>query len=152
MNRILSKSFAIAAVLFCTSLSSLALTPEEQKDLLQTRESVWRTWFAGDTTTLDQLLPPETIVISSGEKEWKHKGEILKSSADFHASNGKLVRLEFPQTEIQSYGDVAVIYSSYLLEIEEAGKHSQSGGRVTEIFVHRNGKWVNSGWHTDAEK
>jgi len=33
-----------------------------------------------------------------------------------------------------------------------AGKRSVTSGRVTEIFVRRNGKWTNPGWHTDSEK
>ena len=28
----------------------------------------------------------------------------------------------------------------------------QQSGRVTEVFVRRNGHWVNPGWHTDTEK
>ena len=27
-----------------------------------------------------------------------------------------------------------------------------SSGRVTEIFVLRDGHWTNPGWHTDTEK
>ena len=29
---------------------------------------------------------------------------------------------------------------------------SASSGRVTEIFVLRDGHWTNPGWHTDTEK
>jgi hypothetical protein len=32
------------------------------------------------------------------------------------------------------------------------GKRSISSGRATEIFVRRDGRWTNPGWHTDAEK
>jgi len=35
------------------------------------------------------------------------------------------------------------------VETEENGKRSVSSGRATEIFVRRNGEWVNPGWHTD---
>jgi hypothetical protein len=97
-------------------------------------------------------VPPETIVISSGESKWKHQAEILQSAAQFQADGGKLVRLEFPRTETQRFGDVAILYSKYIVETEMHGKHSVSSGRAPEIFVLRDGQWTNPGWHTDGEK
>jgi hypothetical protein len=38
------------------------------------------------------------------------------------------------------------------LGTETGGRRSVSSGRATEIFVLRSGRWVNPGWHTDAEK
>lgn len=117
--------------------------------LLQVRESVWRAWFAGDTTLLGRLVPPNTVVISAGDKEWKRQADVLKESAEFHASGAKLTRLDFPKTIVQHFGDVAVVWSDYVLEIDSDGKHSVSSGRATEIFVLRHGAWLNPGWHTD---
>jgi hypothetical protein len=116
------------------------------------REAVWRSWFANDATTLKELVPPETIVISAGETEWKHQAAVLQSAAEFHAQGGKLIRLEFLRTEIQQFGDVAILYSAYRVETEMHDKRSISSGRATEIFVRRDGRWTNPGWHTDAEK
>jgi hypothetical protein len=59
-----------------------------------------------------------------------------------------LLRLEFPRTEMQRFGDVAMLYSQYVLETEINGKRSEESGRVTEIFVWRDGHWLNPGWHT----
>jgi hypothetical protein len=91
-------------------------------------------------------------VISAGEPEWKHQSEVLQSAVDFHAQGGRLVRLEFPRTEIQRFGDVVILYSKYVVETEMKGKRSVSSGRATEVFVLQNGHWTNPGWHTDAEK
>jgi len=113
---------------------------------------VWRAWFANDTKALEMLVPRDTIVISSGEKEWKNQADILESAAQFHSKGGKLIRLEFPRTEIQRFGDVAITYSQYLYETEMDGKRTVTSGRVTEIFVLRHGQWTNPGWHTDTEK
>jgi ketosteroid isomerase-like protein len=63
----------------------------------------------------------------------------------------KLAKLEFPSTEIQAYGNTAIIYSTYLYELEKDGQRKQSSGRVTEVFVQRQGRWVNPGWHMDAQ-
>jgi hypothetical protein len=147
--------FTIAAVTLIFagwSTASFAANPDEGANLLKVREAVWRSWFANDSGTLKKLVPPETIVISSGESKWKHQAEILQSAAQFQADGGKLVRLEFPRTETQRFGDVAILYSKYIVETEMHGKHSVSSGRATEIFVLRDGQWTNPGWHTDGEK
>jgi len=46
----------------------------------------------------------------------------------------------------------AVIYSIYSYELEVGGKRTTNTGRVTEVFVLRNGQWVNPGWHMDSGK
>lgn len=142
-------AFAVLSVLIGSRLSA---RPDDREKLLQVRESVWRAWFANDTKALEKLVPGDTIVISSGEGKWKHQVEVFQTAAQFQAEGGKLVRLEFPRTEIQWFGNVAVIYSQYLLETEVAGKRSVSSGRVTEILALRDGQWTNPGWHTDSEK
>jgi len=152
MSQIWKRS-AMLAVVCIAALGSTRLSAQSQNDegLLKIRETVWRAWFAGDVKTLKKLVPAETIVMSGGEKEWKHQSDVLQSSAEFHSKGGKLVRLEFPRTEVQHFGDVAVIWSSYILETEVAGKRSVGSSRVTEIFVRQHGQWTNPGWHTDAE-
>ena len=130
----------------------VAANNDEGSNLLKVREAVWRSWFANDAKTLRELVPPETIVISAGEKQWKHQAAVLQSAADFHAQGGKLIRLEFPHTEVQQFGEVAILYSAFRLETEMHGKRSVSSGRATEIFVRHNGQWTNPGWHTDEEK
>lgn len=122
------------------------------KELLAVRESVWRAWFVNDTQALARLVPAETVVISTGEPQWKHQAEVFRESAEFRKAGGKLIRLEFPHTEVQHFGDVAIVWSRYILELETQGKRSLTEGRVTEIFVRRDGRWTNPGWHTDSEK
>jgi ketosteroid isomerase-like protein len=133
-------------------VSSLAARPDDRAELLKVREDVWRAWFVNDTKNLRALVPPDTIVISAGEEKWKNQADILQSAVQFQAKGGKLIHLDFPRTEIQRFGDVAITYSQYLYETEVDGKRSVTSGRVTEIFVLRNGKWTNPGWHTDTEK
>jgi hypothetical protein len=149
-----SKLIAIVAALSITILSATRLPAQAQNDeeLLRARESVWRAWFAGDIKTLEKLVPPETSVMSGGEKEWKHQSDVLRSSAEFHSKGGRLIRLEFPRTEVQHFGDVAVVWSSYIVETEVGGNRSLGSSRATEIFVKQHGSWTNPGWHTDVEK
>jgi ketosteroid isomerase-like protein len=143
---------AVASALAMLIVSGSAACPDDRTELLKVRETVWRAWFADDVKSLEALVPPDTIVISSGEEKWKNQAEILQAAAEFHAKGGKLIRLEFPRTEVQRFGNVAITYSQYLYETEMDGKRSLTSGRVTETFVLRNGQWTNPGWHTDTEK
>ncbi len=152
MRRVIWTTLAMTAALAALFVSGLAARPDDRMELLKSREAVWRAWFVNDTKALEALIPPDTIVISSGEEKWKNQADIFQSAARFHAEGGKLIRLEFPRTEVQRYGDVAITYSQYLYETEVDGKRSVTSGRVTEIFVLRDGKWTNPGWHTDTEK
>ena len=132
---------------------TLRTLPEEgKKRLLGAREAVWRAYFAGDRETLSKLVPDETLTIEPGGDKFGNRTAVLEGSARFAKSGGKLVRLEFPTTEIQCYGYTAVVYSTYLYELEVNGQRSQQSGRVTEFFVNRNGQWVNPGWHMDSGK
>lgn len=133
-------------------LAHLSAQSPGDSELLRVRETVWRAWFANDVQTLHALVPPETIVFSGGEQMWKHQTEIFQSAREFDASGGKLIRLEFPHTEVQHFGNVAVIWSTYKLELEVSGNRSASTGRASEIFILRDGHWINPGWHTDPGK
>ena len=123
--------------------------PNEKSNLLAAREAVWRAWFANDTSQLAELIPPELIAIETGEK-WQTREDELAGAKDFAAKGGKLVRLEFPQTEIQAYGRTAILYTKFTVETEMDGKRTTLSGRATEMFVLRHDKWVNVGWHLDS--
>src|ERR1700728_3990656 len=87
---------AIAVVILAGwNTTGVAANNDERSNLLRVREAVWRSWFANDAKTLRELVPPETIVISAGERQWKHQAAVLQSAAEFRARRGKLIRLEF---------------------------------------------------------
>jgi hypothetical protein len=151
MNRIVRRAIALSSLVLILS-AARAQTPDQKTEILKTREAVWRAWFANDTAALKELVPAETIVFSSDEAKWKYQADILRTAAEFQAGGGKLTRLEFPRTEVQQFGDVAVVWSNFVVETETNGKKSVDAGRASEIFVRRNGRWVNPGWHTDPVK
>jgi ketosteroid isomerase-like protein len=128
------------------------LGDQMKKRLLDAREAVWRAYFAGDRATLEKLIPEETIAIETGDNTWSNRQTILDGSTQFAKSGGKLLKLDFPKTEIQMYGFTAVVYSNYSYELETGGQHVNQSGRVTEVFVLRKGQWVNPGWHMDSGK
>jgi hypothetical protein len=140
-----------------TCSESKNLTPAVRREILRAREAVWRAWFANDREKLDRMIPAETVAINAGAEEWEGRDEVLAGSRAFVEGGGRLVRLEFPRTEIQLFGDVAILYTTYRFETDtngdprqRRGERSVTAGRGTEIFVRRGGRWVNSGWHTDS--
>jgi uncharacterized protein DUF4440 len=128
------------------------LGDQMKKRLLDAREAVWRAFFAGDRAALERALPPETKAIEADDEAWSNREQVLANSADFAKKGGKLLKLEFPKTEIQMYGSTAVIYSTYAYELEAGGQRINRSGRVTEVFVLRDGQWINPGWHMDSGK
>lgn len=126
------------------------VSPSLRQEILTAREAVWRAWFANDQARLEVVIPAETLAINAGEEAWQGRAEVLESARAFAASGARLLRLEYPRTEIQLYGDVAILYTTYLFEVETEGQRQISSGRGTEIFVRRNGRWVNPGWHLDS--
>jgi ketosteroid isomerase-like protein len=126
-----------------------SLGPDDKKELLAAREAVWRDFFANNASHLAETIPQELIAIEYGEK-WSNRDDVLAGAKSFVDQGGKLVRLEFPQTEFQMYGYTAILYSKFVCETEVAGKPTARSGRATEMFVNRQGKWINVGWHIDS--
>jgi ketosteroid isomerase-like protein len=127
--------------------------PEPAKqELLEVREAVWRAFFAHDQAALDKLIPEELITIDENGGEFGNRQTVMAGSEAFARSGARLVKLEFPKTQIQCYGNTAVVYSTYLYELEKDGRRNPFSGRVTEVFVQRKGQWVNPGWHIDSGK
>ena len=127
------------------------LAPQMRERILAAREAVWKAWFANDRALLEKLIPEEAIAIDSGEESWSNRAAILEGAKRFADSGGKLVRLEFPKTEIQVYGDTVILYTTYVYETEVSGKRTTANGRGTEMFVRRGDDLVNVGWHLDQK-
>jgi len=130
------------------SVTPRFINPQQRERILNARDAVWKAWFANDRATLEKLIPAEAIAIE-GHREWSDRAAILAGARQFAESGARLVRLEFPKTELQVYGNTVVIYATYVYEIEANGQRSTKSGRGTEIFVNRNGTLVNTGWHLD---
>ena len=122
------------------------LGADERASLLKAREAVWRAWFGGDQATLLKLLPPELITIEPGSTTFGSRASTLEGSRSFAAGGGKLTRLAFPSTEIQVYGNTAILYTSYEMELQTAGQKRSARGMATEVFVFQDGRWINTGW------
>ncbi len=126
------------------------LSPEAKQELLTAREAVWRAFFTNDRATLEKLVPDDLIAMNQGNGPWRDRATVLADSREFAQAGGKLVKLEFPKTEIQVYGNTAIIYTTFRVETEFNGQIQVQQGRGTEMFVQREAGWVNVGWHLDS--
>ena len=124
--------------------------PEVRQKILTEREAVWKAYFANDRPTLEKLIPEEAIAIDDGAETWSNRAAILAGAQRLAESGAKLVRLEFPKTEMQIYGNTIIIYTTYIYETEANGKRTTMSGRGTEMFVRRGDDLVNVGWHLDG--
>jgi hypothetical protein len=149
------KYIAILAAVGCAKrtspAASLSTTPDSAtaRAILTARDAIWRAWFANDTTQL-RLLLPESVAAGQDDgasQHWTGRTQILSGAARFVSVGGTLSALEFPTTEIHTMGDVAVVYSTYHVETTMHGSHETHGGHSTEIFVLRDGRWINPFWH-----
>ncbi len=128
------------------------LPPRARQQILNAREAVWKAYFSNDRAALEKLIPDETIAIEEGSEKWSDRAAILAGARRFAESGANLVRLEFPKTEMQIYGNTIIIYTTYVTEIEANGQRITTTGRGTEIFVRRGNDLVNVGWHLDSGK
>ena len=130
----------------------MTISPQMRQRILAAREAVWKAWFTNDRAALERLIPEETIAIDNNSEGWSDRAAVLDGAKRFVESGGKLLRLEFPKTEIQVYGNTVIIYTAYLYETEINGNRSTASGRATEMFVRRGDELVNVGWHMDSGK
>jgi hypothetical protein len=141
-------------VLFAALMSSSSGSPAAAQAaidpaLLAARESAWRMFFAGDVQGLGDMLPAEFIGIGMNEAPFAGRAKTLEDARAFREKGGRLVRLAFPDTQAQRFGDVVVLYGRFELVLESGGAERTMRGRLTEVFVRRGGKWVHPGWHLD---
>jgi uncharacterized protein DUF4440 len=124
-------------------------TEEIRKELLEARSTAWRAFFQKDLTVLEQILAPELIAIQEQVERWDNRASLLKMAQSMKERGVQLTRLEFPRTEIQLFGNTAILYYTYVMEQRLGDQAAVDTGRGTEIFVRRDGKWVDVGWHLD---
>ena len=141
--------FAPAGAEPASPVASSATDVPIDPELLAVREAAWRHWFAGDEAALRAMLPPEFIGLDMGDGPFRSLDDTLGASRDFRAKGGRLVRLEFPETRAQRFGDVVVLYGRFAITLESEGAEQTLAGRLTEVFVRRDGRWWHPGWHLD---
>jgi hypothetical protein len=116
--------------------------------LFQARDGIWRAWFANDSAELARWLPPSVTAVE-GTDGYEDRAAILAGSKAFATGGGKLTRIQFFDTEIVMYGNLAILHARYELTLDNQGQRNTRSGRATEVFVNQKGHWVNPFWHLD---
>jgi len=127
------------------------LPPPIRKALLDTRDAVWRAYFANSRPDLETMLADELVAVGPDSDRIDNRDAVIAASQQFVQGGGKLVKLDFPSSEIQVYGNTAIIYSRYDVQTERGGQQHAMRGRVSETFVFRNKRWVNTAWQMTAD-
>ena len=135
---------AIAAPLYGQGSSVDAKTRAE---LERARDVVWRSWFAGDSATLDRVLAG-ALAAGDDVDGWADRKRAIADSREFAKSGGKLLSLKFDSTAIDLHGKVAVMTARYSYTIaDQAGKQNTTRGYAVEIFIQEKGAWTHPFWH-----
>jgi len=119
-------------------------------DVLALREAAWRAWFGGDEAALLAMLPEDFLGIGWEGTAISDRATTVASSRAFKESGGRLVSLAFPKTRAQRFGDTVVFYGSYEVTLRTGATETQVRGKLTEVFVKRDGRWLHPGWHLDS--
>ena len=133
-----------------TPAPKAAMPPQVRQQILDARENVWRAYFSNDQKALETLIGDELVAIDDAPGSWSDKAAILAGAGALSARGAKLLRLTFPKTELQVYGPIIVVYTTYAYDLDVNGTVTTASGRGTEIFVRRGGTFVNVGWHLDG--
>ena len=142
-------SVSLLVLLAMLSVPLLGAEPIDP-DVLALRELAWRAWFAGDEATLRSMLPENFLGIGWGGAEISDLEKTIASSRGFKELGGRLVSLSFPETRAQRFGDTVVFFGSYEVTLATGDKETTVRGKLTEVFVKRDGRWWHPGWHLDS--
>src|SRR5262245_45992746 len=140
---------AVLAAVMSVSGSRVAADAAIDPEVLAAREAAWRAFYDGDVKALGDMLPEEFIGINMTDGPFTNRAQVLDAARAFRERGGRLIRLTFPETQAQRYGDVVVLYGRFEVVFQSGGAEHTRRGRFTEMFVRRDGKWLHPGWHLD---
>jgi len=128
--------------------ASITISAQTRAELLAARDAAWRA-FSDNPGQLEHLLGPELIAIQQSQEDWDNRDKLIKLGEAMHRQGVKTTRLEFPRTEVQVFGNVAILYYTYIFGQAAGNRSVTEAGRGTEVFLRRDGRWVDVGWHLD---
>jgi hypothetical protein len=135
---------------FHSSLAADVPSDKVRAELLTAREVAWRSFVQKDPAVVEGILAPELIAIQENSGRWENRERLVELAKSMGERGVQMTRLEFPRTEIQLFGDTAILYYTYIMEQKLGANTAVSAGRGTEVFVRRKGRWVDVGWHLDS--
>ena len=145
-----ARVFGIALLAAVMSVSGSRVAADAiDPEVLVAREAAWRAFYDGDVKAFGDMLPEDFIGINMNDGPFANRAQILDAARAFRERGGRLVRLTFPETQAQWFGDVVVLYGRFEVVFQLGGEERTRRGRLTEVFVRRDVKWLPPGWHLD---
>lgn len=121
--------------------------------LQQACAAVWLAWGRNDQAMLRQITPPNIVtVLTPGDVVWGDRAQFIAAAQAFAAHHGHIVLLEFTTADVQLIDDAAVLYSRYIFTFDYEGRRQTVVGRLSMVFIRRDGVWQGVSWHLDASK
>ena len=115
-------------------MQTSALTDEVRRELLDARETAWRSFFQKDLAVVERILAPELIAIQENSEHWGNRTRMIAMAKAMNEQGVHLLRLEFPRTEIQLFGDTQFAIDS----------HCHGRGRWERAGSPRQGRYTQS--------
>jgi hypothetical protein len=119
--------------------------------LFAARERVWRDYF-GNGADLPRVLTADFVGIQAGDTTWTDRAATLAGARESAERGSRLVSLQFPRNVVERYGNVAIVHSRYLAELDGPDGRSSLRGNITEVFVWTGSRWAHSSWHMDFDR
>lgn len=132
------------------SANAAAPSAQVREELLAARDTAWRSFFQKDAAPAERILAPELIAIQASDERWDNRAGLVKLARSMGTRGVQLARLEFPRTQIQVFGDTAILYYTYIMEQRLGDRVAVEAGRGTEVFHRRDNRWIDVGWHLDS--
>lgn len=127
--------------------SQATVDARSRAELESARDVIWRSWFAGDSATLDRVLAG-ALAAGDDVDGWADRRTAIADSREFAKSGGKLLNLKFDSTAVELHGKVAVMTARYsYTTADRSGKQETTRGFAVEIFVREKGAWTHPFWH-----
>src|SRR5689334_10289289 len=146
------KTLIIALASAWVALPLAAQTPTTAQQLIAARDTVWRAWFANDTTLLRRFVPQTAAAAEGGESmSWSDRRAIFDGARRSAASGAKLEQLDFFGTQIDASGNSAMVRSRFRLILGHGAKRDTSTRLAAEVFVREKGRWVNPFWQLESD-
>lgn len=147
MRAVVAVALVSFAALAAPAHAQESVDAKTRAELERARDVVWRSWFAGDSRTLDRVLAG-ALAAGDNSEGWSDRQKAIADSREFAQSGGKLVDLKFDSTAIQLHGKVAVMTARYsYTTADRAGKQQTTRGYAVEIFVLEKDTWTHPFWH-----
>jgi ketosteroid isomerase-like protein len=143
---------AVAVFLSLPAAAEPSAEPAWRTELLTTRKAVWVNYYASPER-LAELLTDDLVALDGHGGPFETKTSVLAGSRRTIEKGSRLLAIDFPVNEVQRYGDVAIVYTTFAMKVQTGAEPPvDRSGQATEFFVLRDGRWLHTGWHLAWDK